>query len=94
MWIAKERAEADLVAVRVVLEKLDNWLLDRPVGIHWASNPLHDEVVVTLSRLGTGEALAAVREAQQYLNERATRESSGQAAHAFDRLRAAFGGEV
>lgn len=55
--MASERAayQANLAAVRTMLEKVDTWLLTRPAGIHWASHSLHDEIVVMLSRPGTGE---------------------------------------
>lgn len=53
MWVAKERAEADLAAARAAL--LD---IQRTVHKHVADRIAEE----TLARLGTGEALAAFGE--------------------------------
>ena len=85
---------ADLAAARAALKRLWDEVKDDYVSDVWGREDQKEWVEAVLSRLGTEEALAAVREAQAYLAERAVRESSAQAGKALARLRAAFGGEV
>lgn len=93
-WEEIDRLTADLAAARVALEDAREWLAKEVRGVENGGGPTTDELRAVrqridevLSRLGTGEALAAVRHAQRSLEA-----AFGSTHPAAIAVRAVFGG--